>query len=565
MTRCYVSQLFVVATLVAAIPTLVWGQSGPCVSPELVELVPPSGEVDSGYGAAVDTDALRAIVGSPDGYGSAHIFVRDMNGTPDFAGDDTWHEEAVLAPFVGYDSVGFGRAVAIRGAWAFVSSQTDNGVGEIFVYRLDDIGTPSAGDDVWVEHQALIGSDTRPGDRFGDAMAISEGHLLVGASDHAVDGKATGAAYVFQLDSGVAADDTYDDEWVEVAKLLAPAGRANDGFGADVAIDDFAQLIVAAPGADVVNPADANCNSGAAYVFRPVGDQSGHARWQLESSLQPHDAQCRASGHHFAGSVAIYGDLVVVGAAEDKNVNGQAAGAAYVFARNPFAGESPWSQQAKLVAPNGVAFERFGAGVAIGEDRVIVNANSGDFALPGRTMVFEPNDNVISAGSAWDPVLEALTPSTMFTGSVRSAISVRGNTLVVGIVGDDGRVPGDVFVSNLEGDSGGLEDSDDDGFIDVCDACPESDFSQIVTVGRCRTGVANRLAYRGCTLTDIFDRCLRGVEVNGIGMIVDRCAATEIKRWQIMKIVDETEALALRRCLATTLAKPRKASGDRRP
>ncbi len=76
-----------------------------------------------------------------------------------------------------------------------------------------------------------------------------------------------------------------------------------------------------------------------------------------------------AVGDSFGVSVAISGDTAIVGAYLDDDA-GSASGSAYVFVRSG----TTWSQQAKLTALDGAAFDLFGYSVAISGDTAIVGA-----------------------------------------------------------------------------------------------------------------------------------------------------------------------------------------------
>jgi hypothetical protein len=109
--------------------------------------------------------------------------------------------------------------------------------------------------------------------------------------------------------------------------------------------------------------------TGAAYVFVQRGDQ-----WEQQAYLKAGDS---AASDHFGARVAIEGDTIVVGTlvgALDWNSSRTAdrPGAAYVFTRS--AGQ--WSQTARLEAPDKVAGDRFGTGVAISRDTIAIGAPS---------------------------------------------------------------------------------------------------------------------------------------------------------------------------------------------
>jgi hypothetical protein len=142
--------------------------------------------------------------------------------------------------------------------------------------------------------------------------------------------------------------------------LWAVDGADRDHFGSSVAISGDTVMV----GAD-----QADWYSGAVYVFTRSGET-----WTQRQKFTASDIE---SGDRFGGSVAIDGDMAVVGA--DGSAADGNPGAAYVFARS---GET-WAQQQKLTASGGAAGDYFGWSVAIsgdtvvvGADRAVVDANS---------------------------------------------------------------------------------------------------------------------------------------------------------------------------------------------
>ena len=72
--------------------------------------------------------------------------------------------------------------------------------------------------------------------------------------------------------------------------------------------------------------------------------------------------------------MAIAGDTIVVGANQDDDNNGTNSGSAYVFTRTG----TTWTEQAKLTASDGAAFDYFGTSVAIAGDTIVVGAHQDD-------------------------------------------------------------------------------------------------------------------------------------------------------------------------------------------
>jgi hypothetical protein len=197
------------------------------------------------------------------------------------------------------------------------------------------------------QHQAYLkASNTGGGDVFGQAVAIYDNTLVVGA--HLEDSNATGINgdqdNFLAIDSGAVYEFTRSGmEWSQQAYLKASNTGGGDAFGRSVAISGDT-LVVGAIGEDSnatgINGdqgSNSALDSGAVYVFTPSGTV-----WNQQAYLK---ASNTGGGDEFGWSVAISDNTLVVGAQlEDSNstgINGDQdnflakdSGAAYVFIRN---------------------------------------------------------------------------------------------------------------------------------------------------------------------------------------------------------------------------------------
>ncbi|HUN22002.1 MAG TPA: SdrD B-like domain-containing protein [Anaerolineales bacterium] len=117
----------------------------------------------------------------------------------------------------------FGRSVAISSGKAVIGAIRGDGTtantGTAYIYELVS-GT-------WNYQATLISSDGVANRDFGISVDIDGDDVVIGAlSQPGLDDK-TGAAYIFQNSAGV---------WSQVAKLMAVDGKYNDLFGVSVAI-----------------------------------------------------------------------------------------------------------------------------------------------------------------------------------------------------------------------------------------------------------------------------------------------------------------------------------------
>jgi hypothetical protein len=212
----------------------------------------------------------------------------------------------------------------------------------------------------------------------------------------------------------------------ELEGKLTPSDAApvaHFGFSVDISGDS---AIVGAP------------RKNAAYVF--VRDHAKVHSWHEVARIpqpcpeyQPDGVTCRF-GFGFGVSVAIDGDLAIVGAsADDPALQGGYYGAAYIYARDE-GGIDTWGQVAKLAADDPVVNAELGQSVSIDGDTAIAGAwtptSLGRRAASG--YVFSRDHG---GTGAWGQ-LAKLTASVAAapTSSDRVAVSLSKNTAVIGDV-----------------------------------------------------------------------------------------------------------------------------------
>jgi hypothetical protein len=160
----------------------------------------------------------------------------------------------------------------------------------------------------------------------------------------------------------------------------------------------------------------------------------------------PQKAQFHAAAPGaFAASVAIDGDTAIAGAPQEQIGSNAAQGAAYVYVRNG----NVWEQQAKLTAPDGVRNDQFGSSVAVSGDIAIVGAIKASGSVDrnqGSAYVFTRN------GTTWTLTHRLDTgPSGDAGDFFGCSIAFDGFTAVVGAFGHDGYA-GAVWVFVRDGD-----------------------------------------------------------------------------------------------------------------
>ena len=346
---------------------------------------------------------------------------------------------------------GFGGAVAVGQGDVFIAEpQGGHRPGGVYVYQRSDGG--------WTESSRLIASDARPGDRYGQSLAVDGNTLLVGATS--ANGE-TGAAYVLQKDAAgswvevarlVPAGATEDEAvgrsvalasgfafvaavganepagavflfrrgpagtWTEAGQLTVDSLGSNDGFGTGLATDGR-RAIVGAP--------NHNERAGGAWIFRH--DQASDA-WVEETKLEVEGVEfgapccpgCGCDG--FGSTVLLMGDYALVAAPPANDFTG----AVYVFHREA---DGEWPLVVTLVPFDGARQHRFGSAMAVTEDEVWVGA-PGAFGFQGVTYVFRHDGQQVTSVSK-------LSPGTSPRDFASGALDVRSGVAVVGVRGAD--------------------------------------------------------------------------------------------------------------------------------
>ncbi len=363
------------------------------------KLVANDGSANDKFGEAIAVSSNTVVVGarydavSAPNQGSVYIFVR--NGT-------TWTQQARLNATDGADSDHFGTSVAISGDTVIVGSPNDDiganqNQGSAYVFVRDGAS--------WSQQQKLVAVDGMTNDLFGTAVAINNDTLLLGTPQNA--GK--GAAYVFIRNGAI---------WVQQQKLIGADTSTGDSFGASVTLTDE----TAAIGALNDRSGGATAQHGSVYVFvRNV------ATWNQQQKLLPFSTTVQA---HFGNAVSLSGNTLAVGARED-TVNGNPnQGAAYVFIRNG----STWTIQTRITLVNGKAQERVGYSVALNGDILVVGNPDGDVGgntNQGAIYVYA------RVGTNWNMYQHLTVSDGTAYDYFGSSVAIVGDTLLVGAYGKD--------------------------------------------------------------------------------------------------------------------------------
>ncbi len=297
-----------------------------------------------------------------------------------------------FGPFTGAE---FGQRVAAKGdllvVGAPVAKSSAGDTGAAFVYRK------VAGS--WTLEAELLPSAPQTGAHVGIDVDTDGQRVIVGADfvdlDGAVDGEATGGAYVFEQVGGT---------WTEVAVLTPQLPDPQAHFGTAVAIDGDVALMASEEGLRPV----------------PVFRRDASGAWNLEDQLLPPAANL-SSG--FGVNVDVSGDRLMLGASNVKKEGVDFVGAISWW---QFTG-GVWLERG-LLQPPAEAFLYSGSEFELEGDLMVVGhpfvSTEGVFSA-GRVSVFE------KVPTGWDHTFLSEGPLTPFSQYGRS-VAVDGGRILVG-------------------------------------------------------------------------------------------------------------------------------------
>jgi hypothetical protein len=290
----------------------------------------------TGFGASVALQDGVAIIGAP----TCEVLGSDEKGTVyvfERSIDGTWPENETqeLMAEVRHEGDRFGHAVAMdNGAVVIGAPGEDDGsaidAGAVYIF------TKSTGG--WVQYQKLVQPDDPSLEiEFGSSVDIS-GDMIIAA------GNRSESAYIFERDSG--------GDWVFKQSLPVSGGAGAVAVDGDLAL-------VSAPDSD------------AGKVFAYERDSNGN--WFYAQTMQP-----SGYGSAFGNAISLDGTVAIIGDMEDYEINSH-SGAAYIFARD--AG-GVWRDISKMHGKNGDVGDSFGFSVAVDGDVAVCGAVSENYLFP---------------------------------------------------------------------------------------------------------------------------------------------------------------------------------------
>lgn len=360
--------------------------------------------------------------------GSVRIFSR--NGT-------NYQLEQLLAGEAGSE---FGSALAADSDLLAVGAA---GTDKIHLWLRDRYG--------WNESGEISDPDGHEGDGFGSSIALHENLLVVGSPYFETGAGAVGCVTIWRQEA--------TGQWQIDERLLADDRVPGDQFGTSVALGRDSELLIGAPGRDVLG-----FDTGSAYLF-----VNGSDGWVEQVSLGSGAAD---PGDKLGTAVAISVDHILLGAPHS-NLAGPSAGAVAVYERV----EGVWVLEPHLLPTSGTAGCAFGASLSLDGNLATVGAptDTGNEAFPaGSATVYRwqgswQQEQVLNgnAGSFLGSSV-AVHRGVVIAGAPFDSTygSVAGNVKVVVFGDDDCDQDGQLDACSIS--QGLASDCDLDGFLDSC-------------------------------------------------------------------------------------------------
>ncbi len=305
-------------------------------------LVDPEGASGDNFGFSVAIDGDTAMVGIPGDQvlndttrGSLIVFTRTGN---------YWSFDRRLVASDGAQGDNFGWSLALSGNELIVGapfktiSIANQGVGYVF----SDAGWG------WSQVGEIINPLAKPADHLGWSVAISGDTAICGAPD----------ADLGYIDKGMVFIATGANNWMDGQAISPVEIVADEHFGRSVST----QAGIAAIGVPGKTIGSDQYGQGAVYIYEQTDQQ-----WNF---LQMFTAADGAAFDNFGTSLAMQGNRIVVGSPYHRVGSNDYQGAAYTFT----SGAAGWVEQAELFASDGFSDDYFAGSVAVSGPTILVGA-----------------------------------------------------------------------------------------------------------------------------------------------------------------------------------------------
>lgn len=257
----------------------------------------------------------------------------------------------------------YGKSVFISGNYAVIGAPYDDesglsSTGSVSFYRYN---TTSGS---WESQGKVLNTTPENFDLFGYSVSMSGDYAVVGS----LQDTESGVTYCGSVN--VFIRNTTTNIWESQGKLLNPSPGSEDWFGHSVCIDGN-YLIVGAPKDDEAGFQ----NTGSATIFKR---NQTTGVWESQGKLTN---PFPGSNDNFGFSVSISGDYAIIGAPNDDGPIGESSGSVSIFKRNTTTGVWEPPLNGKIISDAPSDYMQFGYSVALYGDLAVVGAPSEDLGV----------------------------------------------------------------------------------------------------------------------------------------------------------------------------------------
>lgn len=322
---------------------------------------------DTSFGATLaasgNTAAVVAVSDGGNGTGAVYLYNAQEN----------WRLTTEL--YSRFDADDFGKYIVLNNNILIVSADRDDeqGIdsGAVYVFERN----PSSQLQPWQQTARITALDAQAGDRFGNAIALYNDILYIGAPNHG-----QGKVYMFSRNNE-------PGQW-QLLDSINPADPQALRFGAAIA-QDRGVLVIGAPLTDANDElvpeakrstqlnqqrqsrfaiskgdtVDPGVESGAIFVY-----ENKDGVWQEIARL---GASNRETGDHLGAQIAIEQDVIVASVKQKDVFDDLRAGALYVYNKH----DGRWQEDTALVAPDSNVGANFGISFSLLDKHILVGAN----------------------------------------------------------------------------------------------------------------------------------------------------------------------------------------------
>ncbi|MEK7954391.1 choice-of-anchor D domain-containing protein [Luteolibacter soli] len=359
----------------------------------------PSPAENDSFGSSVAMSGSRLVVGAPKaGANAGRVYAYNLS-----SGSPTTPVVQINNPAA---TVNFGHAVAIDGTRIVASALQETGTGDTCRVHVFDLNSPTP-------NQPLLSlADPTPAsnDQFGFSVAILGNRVAATAPLHDNGFNNSGIAYIYDTGSGTPAVPQYT--------LLNPAPALDDNFGTSITLAGSRAVV------GVALDDQGGTDSGVACVY---DFNSGSPTVPVLTIQNPG----APGGDEFGRAVSLFGNRLLVSAPDDDVGISLDVGSAYLF---DLSTGTPATALFMFNDASPSSHEEFGFSVAISGNLAVVGSQKDDKIASNAGTVSVYN---LAAAFPEQPILVIDNPSPTTNDYFGTAVGVSGTKVVVSAYQED--------------------------------------------------------------------------------------------------------------------------------